>query len=209
MECRGLLVFFWFPIIWQFSWNSLFQQKGAKIVFFFQFLCFKSIFWKLSFLGLPKHYKNRGFSYFWCFLVVEREEKGNKVITEISGFGFFLSKNGRFVTQSHFPKNVLLKPLFLLCFLGCALFWLITEKLILGVFSCFSCVFCLWLLFVFLVRWPEGTSLGPKPSKIVFFLEFFVVFVFGFFCFGGFKGQVRWPEGPPILALNPSYLYFV
>ena len=29
------------------------------------------------------------------------------------------------------------------------------------------------------------------------------------FCFcvflGGFKGQVRWPEGPPHLALNPPY----
>ena len=28
--------------------------------------------------------------------------------------------------------------------------------------------------------------------------------------FGGFKGQVRWPEGPPHLALNPppDYHYF-
>ena len=34
----------------------------------------------------------------------------------------------------------------------------------------------------------------------------FVVLVF----FGGFKGQVRWPQGPPHLALNPPYLiYFV
>ena len=32
-----------------------------------------------------------------------------------------------------------------------------------------------------------------------------VVLVF----FGGFKGQVRWPEGPPHLALNPPYLLFV
>ena len=31
---------------------------------------------------------------------------------------------------------------------------------------------------------------------------FFVVF------FGGFKGQVRWPEGPPHLALNPPYFLF-
>ena len=32
-----------------------------------------------------------------------------------------------------------------------------------------------------------------------------------FFCFlvffGGFKGQVRWPEGPPHLALNPPYWF--
>ena len=28
------------------------------------------------------------------------------------------------------------------------------------------------------------------------------------FFFGGFKGHVRWPEGPPHLALNPPYLFF-
>ena len=39
-----------------------------------------------------------------------------------------------------------------------------------------------------------------------FFLIFFVFFVFCVF-FGGFKGQVRWPEGPPHLALNPPYLH--
>ena len=43
-----------------------------------------------------------------------------------------------------------------------------------------------------------------------FFCFFFVFFVFWFvfsFClFGGFKGQVWWPKGPPHLALNPPYL---
>ena len=43
----------------------------------------------------------------------------------------------------------------------------------------------------------RATSLGPKPSFFCF------VFVF----FGGFKGQVRWPKGPPHLALNPPYLF--
>ena len=37
----------------------------------------------------------------------------------------------------------------------------------------------------------------------VFFLFLFFVFV------GGFKGQVRWPKGPPRLALNPPYFVFV
>ena len=39
----------------------------------------------------------------------------------------------------------------------------------------------------------------------------FRFFVFFLFCFiGGFKGQVRWPKGPPHLALNPPYfLVFV
>ena len=56
----------------------------------------------------------------------------------------------------------------------------------------------------------RATSLGPKPSLFLFFVFFFFFFVL-FFCwffFGGFKGQVRWPEGPPHLALNPPYLFF-
>ena len=45
----------------------------------------------------------------------------------------------------------------------------------------------------------RATSLGPKPSlfvSVVLFLLFFE----------GFKGQVRWSEGPPHLALNPPYV---
>ena len=48
---------------------------------------------------------------------------------------------------------------------------------------------------------------------LYFFFRFFVVFCFVFFCFffvlffGGFKGQVRWPKGPPHLALNPPYFF--
>ena len=46
---------------------------------------------------------------------------------------------------------------------------------------------------------------------------FFVLFVFFFggggvfvlLLSGGFKGQVRWPKGPPHLALNPPYFFFV
>ena len=60
----------------------------------------------------------------------------------------------------------------------------------------------------------RATSLGPKPSLffcfcffVVFFVLFFLFFLFCFF--GGFKGQVRWPKGPPHLALNPPYFLFV
>ena len=66
----------------------------------------------------------------------------------------------------------------------------------------------------------RATSLGPKPSLffgfcffcllLFFFLcLFFWVFVFFSVFFGGFKGQVRWPKGPPHLALNPPYFFFV
>ena len=51
----------------------------------------------------------------------------------------------------------------------------------------------------------RATSLGPKPSLFLFCFFFFFCLVF---CFGGFKGQVRWPRGPPHLALNPPYLFF-
>ena len=63
-----------------------------------------------------------------------------------------------------------------------ALFWY---------FLCFF-TFC-FFFFVFLV---------------CFFVFFCFLFLFWFF-FGGFKGQVRWPEGQPHLALNPPYLLFV
>ena len=94
-------------------------------------------------------------------------------------------------------------PIFIV-FLGCALFgpscqkgkfWtptqtgrkfsLITEKLIFQYFL-FFLVFFSFFLFLF-----------------------FFWFVFFVFLFGGFKGHVRWPEGPPHLALNPPYLIFL
>ena len=70
-------VFFLCPIIWQLSKNSLFQKMGAKIGFF-KFLCFKLIFGKFSFLGLLKHYKNRGFSRFLCFLFLKEKKRQEK-----------------------------------------------------------------------------------------------------------------------------------
>ena len=73
--------------------------------------------------------------------------------------------------------------------------WLITEKL----FFWYFCVFLVFFVFLF----------------VFFFFCFFSFLFLLFFCFlffvflGGFKGQVRWPEGPPHLALNPPYLLFV
>ena len=77
--------------------------------------------------------------------------------------------------------------------------WLIIEKLFFGVFAVFFgglLFFLFFFLFFFLL-----------------FFCFFVFLFFLFFCFfvffWGFKGQVRWPEEPPHLALNPpSVLVF-
>ena len=64
-------------------------------------------------------------------------------------------------------------------------------------FCCWIVFWC-WFLFCFCFF-------------LLFFCSCFFVFVFCFcflFCvFGGFKGQVRWPKGPPHLALNPPYCF--
>ena len=64
---------------------------------------------------------------------------------------------------------------------------------------CCSC-FVIVLLFVFLFLF------------CFIFGLFLLVFLVPCYCFlfGGFKGQVRWPKGPPHLALNPpQYSFFV
>ena len=61
-------------------------------------------------------------------------------------------------------------------------------------------------------------DVGSWFAFVFVFLFFLSVFLFLFFCFcffllfcffGGFKGQVRWPKGPPHLALNPPYFLFL
>ena len=99
--------FVFFPVIFQFSKNSLFQKRGAKIGFF-NFQCFKIFFFLC--LGLLKHYKNR---HFLGFFVVEREEIGKIMITEIYEFWFFWSKKWPFRDAQLLFKKKGLKPLFL------------------------------------------------------------------------------------------------
>ena len=50
------------------------------------------------------------------------------MITGISGFGHFLSKNGRFVTQNCFSKNCSAETPIFIVFFGCALFWPSCQK---------------------------------------------------------------------------------
>ena len=109
-------MFFWCPIIWQLSKNSLFQKKGAKNGVF-KFLCFKLSYGKFSFLGLLKHYKNRGFSRFLCFFF-EREKRQEKNDNWNFRIWFFLSKNGRFVTHNFFPKKKKAETPIFIVFLG-------------------------------------------------------------------------------------------
>ena len=70
------------------------------------------------------------------------------------------------------------------------------------------------------MRWPKGPPhLALNPPYLFSFVfglfclfclfgGFYFLFFFVFFAFGfleGFKGQVRLPEGPPHLAINPPY----
>ena len=64
---------------------------------------------------------------------------------------------------------------------------------------------CFFLFFVFGFVWVE--FFGGFRAKFLFFFGG-GLFLFGVF-FGGFKGQVRWPEGPHHLALIPPYLLFI
>ena len=73
----------------------------------------------------------------------------------------------------------------------------------LGVFLFLVFVFLFGVGFVSVCLLCFFLWLDVVVSVSVFcFLDFFLFFV------GGFKGQVRWPKGPPHLALNPP-LYFI
>ena len=107
--------------------------------------------------------------------------------TGISGFVFFWSKNGHFVTVNWFSEIGLLKHLFY-SVLGCALklfkkvcFGL--EKKALKLFTA-NCKAPFWYFLVFLV---------------------FVFFFFCVFLFGGFKGQVRWERSVPRGVSRPLW----
>ena len=145
------------------------------------------------------------------FFVFEREEKRQE---KNDNWNFwiwvFLSKNGRFVTHNFFPKKIGWNPYF---------------------YSVFGCTFSgprcqKKAIFGYPVKKKKILTDNWKALFwyfSVFSFSFFVLFFLGFFCvvfcfvfffcffvfcfFGGFKGQVRWPKGPPHLALNPPYFF--
>ena len=128
----------------------------------------------------------------WCFL---------------GGLFFWGFNIKRFVFGvSGIVSKVLKMVVFFFPIFGFFLGWLIVVHLGLeglGVFVSLVLVFLFCLAFVsvlfalFLVLW----------LNVVFFLFVFLLsFVFVCF-FGGFKGHVGWPEGPPHLALNPFFCF--
>ena len=71
--------------------------------------------------------------------------------------------------------------------------------IVFGVGSCFA-----FFLFLFCFFFVVFFVLALNPPYF-FVLCFFCFLLFCFF--GGFKGQVRWPKGPPHLALNPPFWF--
>ena len=128
------------------------------------------------------------------------------MITGISGFGLFFVQKWPFRDSELFStKWVAETPIFYSVF-DCALFGPSCQKreildthqkkkkltdnwkALFGIFA-ISLFFC------------------PLFSFFCFFFFFICFSFFVFLFFGGFKGQVRWPEGPPHLALNPPCFF--
>ena len=177
----SFLCVFLCPIICQFSKNRLFSKKSAKFGFP-NFLCFKFNFGKISFFGLLKHYKNRGFSQCLCLFLLEREKNKQKMITGISGFGFCPKAAVSWRTSVF--RNIFAETPISIVFSGVRFLaklskkgnfghstkiWLIIEKLFFGILCFFlffpfllvSCFFVFWE--VLRVRWggPKGHLTWP------------------------------------------------
>ena len=164
------------------------KNCGAKIGFL-NFLCFD---WD-DFFDFAKTLWKQGFQIIFVFLWLKERKKDKNKITGISGFEFFGSENGRFVTHNCFSKICSLKPCFY-SVLGVRTFlarlskreildthqtrriWLITEKL-------FFWDFCIFLCFFLFVSF-FGCFFGPPhlalktPNKNLFCFVFFA-----FLCF--------------------------
>ena len=141
-----------------------------------------------------KHYKNRGFSNF-CVLCCSKRRKTKIDNWTLWSLLLFLSKNGRFATGHVFSNIGLLNPYFIV-FGGSRFLGQVVKK---GNFE----------------LPPKNRKKRLITAKLIFwyfspFCFFFCFFVFCFF--GGLNGHVRWPAGPPHLALigpKPSLFFGV
>ena len=125
-----------------------------------------------------------------CFRCVWHSSRSVKNACFFPSFGAFV---GWFILVyfgfGRFRRFVFLVFVFVFCVA------FVSVLFALFLFCCWI-VFWYWFLFCF--------------SFCFFVLLFFFFFFFFSFCFfGGFKGQVRWPKGPPHLALKPPFLVFV
>ena len=111
-------VFFCAQLSGNFLKIAFFKKRVQKLGF--SIFCFKFKFWKFSFLGLLKHYKNRGFSNFCVFCCWKRRkrQKNDNWNFWIWFFGPKMAVSWRIM---FFSKKVCWNPYFY-SVLGCALF---------------------------------------------------------------------------------------
>ena len=165
----------------------------------------------------------------WPITVFQKLVCWNPYFYSVLGVRVFWAKFSKKGILGHPPKNKNFltdnwKAHFLIffcfCFVYYFLFFVVFLLFLFFVFCRFCCffVFLFFCFFVFFfleglrVRWggPKGHLTWPSTLLIYFFcVLFFCFFCFCFCFFRGFKGQVRWPEGPPHLALNPPYWFFL
>ena len=103
-------------------------------------------------------------------------------------------------------QNKGLKPLFY-SVLGVSAFWAKVSKK--GNFEKPPKKWKIWLIKLNwkAIFWYFRCFWGGLLFSCFFLFPLFFVFLLVFFW--GFKGQVRWPEGPPHLALNPPCLFLL
>ena len=109
----------------QLSGNFLeiaFFRKRVQKLGFSIFSVLSLNFVNSLFLGLLKHYKNRGLSNFLSFLLLIEKKVGKKNDNWNFWIWVFCSKKGRFVTHILFSKKEKAETTILIVFLGCALF---------------------------------------------------------------------------------------
>ena len=107
---------------------AFFKKRVQKLGF--SIFCVLSLnFEKYLFRGFAKNTIKIGVSANFGVFVVEREEKGkkNKMITGISGFGFFIQK-WPFRDAKLFSKKWVAETPIFIVFFGCALFWPSCQK---------------------------------------------------------------------------------
>ena len=104
------------------------------------------------------------------------------------------------------------KPIFLqVCKVFCTcfqnpLFLMLAFSFVGFVFLYFLFTSCCCLTNQYAMFWFVFFFGGFLGLVMCYVLGLFLVCLWFWNFFGGFRGQVRWPKGPPQLALNPPYL---
>ena len=128
---------------------------------------------------------------FWCVWPSSKSVKNACFFSQFFGLFCGVASSCLF-GFGRFRCFVFLLFVFLFCVAFVSVLFALFFCFVVGL--CWVLVLVLFFFFVFLFVF------------FVFFCSFFVCFVF---CFLGvllsFKGLVRWPKGPPHLALNPPF----